>query len=98
MNSKDYWRIRTENKLSMGDKSIAILESECKRLYEMSFNNINKEIEAFYGRYAGMNGLSISDVQKRLNLLLVCTPGRGCRPGMQNRRLIQFGESGINGR
>ena len=67
MNSKDYWRIRTENKLSMGDKSIAILESECKRLYEMSFNNINKEIEAFYGRYAGMNGLSISDVQKRLN-------------------------------
>lgn len=67
MDSKTYWQIRGKAKEKMGDKSIAILESECKRLYEISLKNIQKEIDAFYGRYAGTNGLSIADVQKRLS-------------------------------
>lgn len=67
MDSKTYWETRGKTKERMGDKSIATLKSECKRLYEISYKNIQKEIDAFYGRYAGMNGLSIADVQKRLN-------------------------------
>ena len=67
MDSKTYWETRGKTKERMGDKSIAVLKSECKRLYEISLKNIQKEIDAFYGRYAGMNGLSIADVQKRLN-------------------------------
>ena len=67
MDSETYWKDRGKIKERMGDKSIAVLKSECKRLYEISLKNIQKEIDAFYGRYAGMNGLTISDVQKRLN-------------------------------
>ena len=53
--------------MRMGDKSIAILRSECERLYKTSLRNINKEIEAFYGRYAKMNDLTIAEVNKRLD-------------------------------
>ena len=67
MDSETYWKERGRIKEKMGDKSISILKAECKRLYEISLKNIEKEIDAFYGRYAGMNGLTISDVQKRLS-------------------------------
>lgn len=67
MDSKTYWETRGKTKERMGDKSIAIIKSECKRLYEISYKNIQKEIDAFYGRYAVMNSLSIADVQKKLN-------------------------------
>ena len=67
MDSKTYWKNRTESKLRMGDKSIAVLKNECQRLYKISLRNINKEIEAFYGRYATMNKLTVAEVNKRLD-------------------------------
>lgn len=67
MDSVEYWSSRAEQRVLMGEKTASELLSSMKVLYKNSLNEINKEIEAFYGRYATENGLSLSDVHKRLD-------------------------------
>ena len=66
-NTEQYWKDRYNLKESLGDRTEKELFNYIKGLYQNILSEINKEIEAFYGRYADMNGLSIADVKKRLN-------------------------------
>ena len=66
-NTEQYWKDRLNLKQTLGDRTEAELFNHLKGLYQNALDGINKEIEAFYGRYASMNGLSLSDVKKRLN-------------------------------
>ena len=65
--TEKYWKDRYSLNKSLGDRTEAEMLNHLKELYKNVTLNINKEIEAFYGRYADMNGLSIADVKKRLN-------------------------------
>ncbi|MCM1223390.1 MAG: minor capsid protein [Lachnospiraceae bacterium] len=62
-----YWKNRMEATFLAGEKTAQELSVSLRTAYEEAARGIEKEIEAFYGRYAGMNGLSIVDVKKRLN-------------------------------
>lgn len=67
MNSEEYWKQRSELNYLTGEKTTSELLTSMKIVYKNSLDDINKEIQAFYGRYAGMNGLTLEEVNKRLN-------------------------------
>lgn len=67
MNDKEYWNKRAEQRILMGEKSADELLTTMKTVYNNSLKDINKEIEAFYGRYAENNNLTLTEVHKRLD-------------------------------
>ena len=67
MNSKDYWNERAGQRFLMGEKTADELLQTMKPVYKNCLADINKEIEAFYGRYAENNRLTIAEVNKRLD-------------------------------
>lgn len=67
MNNKDYWNERAKQRFLMGEKTADELLQTMKPVYKNCLADINKEIEAFYGRYAENNQLTITEVNKRLD-------------------------------
>ena len=67
MNDKEYWESRASQRLLMGEKSADELLQTMKSVYKNFLADINKEIQAFYGRYAENNNLTLAEVNKRLN-------------------------------
>ena len=67
MDDKEYWETRAQQRELMGEKTADELLQTMKPVYKNSLADINKEIEAFYGRYAENNQLSLSEVHKRLD-------------------------------
>ena len=67
MNDKEYWNKRAEERILMGEKTASELLTTMKTVYNNSLKDINKEIEAFYGRYAENNNLTLTEVHKRLD-------------------------------
>lgn len=67
--SKDYWRKREQENLKKNLKSEAEYAKELSRIYSDAMDNIQKEIDAFYGRYAGKEGITIAEAKKRVSKL-----------------------------
>ena len=65
--TEQYWKDRFSLKQSLGDRTEQEMLDHLKGLYQNTMLEINKEIEAFYGRYAENNNLTLSEVKKRLN-------------------------------
>lgn len=65
-NNTDYWIQRSERRILNAEKTAQEMLKDLKKLYQQTIDRINKEIEAFYGRYASETGLSIADVKKLL--------------------------------
>ena len=65
--ASEYWKARMESAFLAGEKTARELSESLRGAYVEAAREIQKEIEAFYGRYAGMNGLSIGEVKMRLN-------------------------------
>lgn len=59
-----YWRDRLSVETLRKEDELL---STMSKLYADSLSNIEKEIEAFYGRYSYLNDLTIDEVYKRLN-------------------------------
>ena len=69
MNSKEYWRNREEEALKKYQKSEAEYDKEIERIYADMLDACNKEIEAFYGRYAKKEGITLAEAKKRVSKL-----------------------------
>ena len=67
MTNDEYWIKRANQRFLMGEKTANELLTTMKTVYNNSLKDINKEIEAFYGRYAENNNLTITEVNKRLD-------------------------------
>lgn len=67
--SRDYWRRREQETLKKNLKSEAEYAKELNRIYSDAMDNIQKEIDAFYGRYAGKEGITIAEAKKRVSKL-----------------------------
>lgn len=67
--SRDYWRRREQENLKKNLKSEAEYAKELNRIYSDAMDNIQKEIDAFYGRYAGKEGITIAEAKKRVSKL-----------------------------
>ena len=64
--NKEYWIRRSELTLITNEKSALQYEQELKKAYLEATQKITKEIEAFYGRYAKDNQISLLETRKRL--------------------------------
>lgn len=69
MSSKEYWRKREEEALTKYKKSEAEYDKEIERIYKDMLDNCQKEINAFYGKYADKEGITIAEAKKRVSKL-----------------------------
>lgn len=65
--TEKYWRDRYALKEMMGNRTEDELLAHLNGLYKNALSEIDKEIEAFYGRYAKNNQLTLPEVKKRLD-------------------------------
>lgn len=65
-NNEEYWINRAENRILSAEKNANELLKDMKKLYEDTIKKINKEIEAFIGRYSTKEGLTIQETKKLL--------------------------------
>lgn len=64
--NKDYWIRRAEATVLSGEKSVLEYERELKKAYEAVSAQIEKEIHAFYSKYAKENKISLAEARRRL--------------------------------
>lgn len=74
--SRDYWRQREEENLRKNIKTEAEYAKEINRIYNNAIDDIQKEIDAFYGRYAAKEGITIAEAKKRVSKLDIEAYGR----------------------
>ena len=63
----EYWKKRNSELLKIHAQKADDIERELIKEYERSLNGIKKEIETFYVRYAGENGISMAEARKQLS-------------------------------
>ena len=68
-NSRDYWKEREEEARKHTIQDEEVYNREIKRIYQRMYDNINREVNGFFVRYAGREGISISEAKKRVSKL-----------------------------
>lgn len=69
MNSLDYWKKREDEALKHYITDEAEYDKEINRIYSDMLDACNKEINAFYGRYADKEGITLAEAKKRVSSL-----------------------------
>ena len=69
MNSKDYWAKREAEALKHYIKDEKEYDRQIKQIYSDMLAGCTKEIEAFYGRYAAKEGITLAEAKKRVSKL-----------------------------
>lgn len=67
--SADYWRKREERNLKSNLKKEAEYDKEIERIYKDMLDSVQKEIDAFYGKYAKTEGITLAEAKKRVSRL-----------------------------
>lgn len=65
----NYWRNRELAHMAKAKKSDAEIAKAIKSLHEQTMKEIEKEINAFYGKYATKEGITMSEARKRVSKL-----------------------------
>ena len=68
MNSRDYWQKRSEDRFLKAEADIVEAQKTLAQSFERARREIQSQIDAFYGRYARNNAVSLSEAQKALSL------------------------------
>lgn len=69
MNSQEYWAKREEEALKHYITDEAEYSKEINRIYSNMLDSCNEQINAFYGRYAGKEGITLAEAKKRVSEL-----------------------------
>ena len=64
--NRRYWRDREEEALKNYIKEEAAYDREIKKIYQTMLDNIQKEIESFYAKYAATEGITLAEAKKRV--------------------------------
>lgn len=67
--TKDYWRKRELEHIAKSNKTDAELAKLISSNQKLVMKDIEQQIEAFYGRYASTEGISMSEARKRVSKL-----------------------------
>ncbi len=67
--SKDYWIQRERENLERNLKSEAEYFKEIEDIYKYTMDQIQKEIDSFYAKYASKEGITIAEAKKRASKL-----------------------------
>lgn len=81
-----YWINRAFRAEEAADKTTEELLRDMRKLYQRSYAEIEKEIQAFYGRYAKENGITLAEAHKRLD------PGELKSVREEMRRFYEFAD------
>ncbi|HAM79592.1 minor capsid protein [Ornithinibacillus bavariensis] len=65
----DYWRLRELEHIEKQIKNDAVLAQRIRQKYMQAMDEIQNQIEAFYGRYAEAEGISMQEARKRVSKL-----------------------------
>lgn len=69
MNSQEYWKHREEEALKQRITDEKEYDKQIKRIYSDMLDNVQNEINAFYGKYATKEGITIAEAKKRVKEL-----------------------------
>ena len=69
MNSSEYWRRREEEALKHYITDEKQYDKELHRIYENMLDSVQSEINAFYGKYAASEGITLAEAKKRVSKL-----------------------------
>ena len=69
--NEKYWRDREEEQLKHNITEEAAFEKEVKRIYADMLEAVQSDIDAFYGRYASKNGITIAEAKKAVKTALI---------------------------
>lgn len=69
MSSKDYWEKREAEALKHRITDEKEFDKQLRKIYEDMLDNVQKEIESFYGKYASNEGITIAEAKKRVSQL-----------------------------
>lgn len=69
MNSKDYWAQREAEATENYIRNEAEYSRQIKKIYADMLDACQKEIDAFYGKYASQEGITIAEAKKRVSSL-----------------------------
>ena len=64
--SIEYWRRREEEQLRRNITEEAEYEKQVRKIYDRMMADIQKEIDAFYGKYAEKEGISMAAAKRRV--------------------------------
>lgn len=67
--NRRYWRDREEEALKHYITEEAEYDREIKRIYQNMLDACQKEIDSFYAKYAGAEGITIAEAKKRVSKL-----------------------------
>ena len=67
--SKDYWMQRERENLEKNLKTEAEYFKEIEDIYKYTMDQIQKEIDSFYAKYASKEGITIAEAKKRASKL-----------------------------
>lgn len=74
--SSDYWRKREEENLKANRKSEAEYEKAINDTYKYMLDQIQKEINGFYAKYARAEGITLSEAKQKVSKLDIEEYGR----------------------
>lgn len=74
--SSEYWRKREEENLKANRKSEAEYEKAINDTYKYMLDQIQKEINGFYAKYARAEGITLSEAKRRVSKLDIEEYGR----------------------
>lgn len=66
MSSETYWKEREAKNLAQNQLSEEEYSRRLKGIYQNQLDAIQKEIDSFYGKYAGSEGITIAEAKKRV--------------------------------
>lgn len=69
MNSEEYWKKRESEALKYYITQEAGYDKQIKEIYSSMLNACQKEINAFYGKYAASEGITMAEAKKRVSQL-----------------------------
>lgn len=67
MNSRDYWAQREEEQLRHNLNDEREYSRQIEKIYQDMLDKCQREIDAFYGRYASAEGITIAEAKKRVS-------------------------------
>lgn len=67
MSSKDYWKNREEEHLRQNKLDEAEYDKRIRKIYGSMLNGVQSQINAFYGKYASAEGITLAEAKKRIS-------------------------------
>ena len=67
--NRKYWRDREDEQLKHNITEEKEYNKQIKLIYQNMLDNINKDIESFYSKYAGKEGITLAEAKKRVSKL-----------------------------